>query len=234
MVIYLRVSTDRQAEHGQGLGVQETACRAWCKAQGRRVAGVHADEGVSGTAAALESRTGLAAALEQLRAGAGALLVYRLDRLARDMVLQEQLLAEITRAGAQLHSTSASEDAYLADDPDDPARALVRQVLGAVAAYDRAMVSLRMRLGRERKRAAGGYAGGRPPFGTRAARGELEEQPELADAVEIIRRGRRQGLSLREIALELRLAGIPTASGTGVWHPYQVARVLSRWQRHAK
>lgn len=229
MIIYLRVSTDRQAEHGQGLGVQETACRAWCREQGRRVAGVEVDEGVSGT---LENRIGLAAALETLRTGrAGALLVYRLDRLARDMVLQEQLLADITRAGAQLHSTSPSEDAYLVDDPDDPARALVRQVLGAVAAYDRAMVTLRMRLGRERKRAAGGYAGGRPPFGHRAARGELEQLPELDQAYELIRRGRRQGMSLREIAAELEIAGILTATGRRVWHPQQVTRVYQRWRR---
>ncbi len=44
------------------------------------------------------------------------IVVYRLDRLARDLVLQEQLLAELRRVSAAVFSTSAGEDAYLADD----------------------------------------------------------------------------------------------------------------------
>jgi DNA invertase Pin-like site-specific DNA recombinase len=39
------------------------------------------------------------------RGGAG-LVVYRLDRLARDLMMQEQLLAEVRRLGAKVLSTS--------------------------------------------------------------------------------------------------------------------------------
>ena len=64
---------------------------------------------------------GLAEALELLnkRAAAG-LVVYRLDRLARDLVLQEQLLAECWRSEAQVFSTSKAEGDYLRNDPSDP------------------------------------------------------------------------------------------------------------------
>ncbi len=55
----------------------------------------------------------------------GGIAVYRLDRLARDLVLQEQLLAEVRRMGGQLFTTSAAEAGYLADDPDDPSRRLI-------------------------------------------------------------------------------------------------------------
>jgi DNA invertase Pin-like site-specific DNA recombinase len=74
---------------------------------------------------------------------ADALIVYRLDRLARDLVLEEQLLAEAWRMGAVVFSTSAGESAYLEDDPLDPSRRLIRQVLGAVNEYERAMIGLR-------------------------------------------------------------------------------------------
>lgn len=231
----MRVSTDRQAEHGHGLEVQERACRAWCREQGRRVVSVQTDEGVSGSAGALERRVALAAALELIRVGrAGELVVYRLDRLARDMVLQEQLLADVVRAGGRLRSTSPVEDAHLVDDPDDPTRALVRQVLGAVAQHERAMIRLRMKAGIDRKRAAGGYAGGRPPYGYRANRGRLEEIPEQIDVVQRIRGWRRRGLSLRDIAHELQMDRIPTPAGGYVWHPQTVARVLAQWAKRAR
>src|SRR5205807_9208055 len=133
----------------------------------------------------LDSRRGLFDALEAISAGqGGGLVIYRLDRLARDLVLQEQLLADVRRMGAEVHSTSAGEAGYLADDPDDPSRALIRQILGAVSQYERAMIRLRMRSGRQRKAARGGYAGGRPPYGWRAEGRELvadaDEQATLA------------------------------------------------------
>jgi DNA invertase Pin-like site-specific DNA recombinase len=41
-------------------------------------------------------------------------------------------------------------------------------ILGVVAEYEREMIGLRMLAGKERKPRAGGYAGGRPRYGTRA------------------------------------------------------------------
>ncbi len=101
------------------------------------------------------------------------MVVHRLDRLARDLVLQEQLLAECWKMDATVSSTAAGEDAYLRDDPSDPSRRLIRQVLGAVSDYERAMVRLRLATGRRHKADAGGYAYGAPPFGYRSDGGHL-------------------------------------------------------------
>ncbi len=158
---YLRVSTDRQAEKGFGLDVQERAVRSWARQHGHRLVEIHRDEGVSGSNG-LDTRVGLADALQSLRdRNAHGLVVPRLDRLARDLVLQETLLAEVKRLGGRVYSATPAEDEFLADDPQDPSRRLIRQILGAVNEYERSMIALRMRGGRERKRAAGGYAGGR-------------------------------------------------------------------------
>jgi hypothetical protein len=41
------------------------------------------------------------------------IVVHRLDRLARDLVLQETVLADVRRLGAEVRSTSAVEQGYL-------------------------------------------------------------------------------------------------------------------------
>ena len=171
LVGYLRVSTDKQAEDGLGLDVQEQAIKAWAKANGHKVTMWCRDEGVSGSNG-IDTRQGLPSALGALQDGTvGGMVVYRLDRLAKDGA-QEQLLAEIQRHG-ELLSTSAAEAEYLVDDPSDPSRALIRQILGAVNQYERSMIRLRLRSGRQRKHEMGGFAYGSPPFGWRSENGEL-------------------------------------------------------------
>src|SRR4051812_34317015 len=98
-----------QAERGLGLDIQRQAIRKWASANGHRLVAVESDEGISGSNG-LESRLGLAAALRRLRNGeAKGLLVYRLDRLARDLVLQEQLLAEVRRMERAVFTTAPGE-----------------------------------------------------------------------------------------------------------------------------
>lgn len=227
VVAYLRVSTDRQAEEGLGLDVQRGAINTWAKSHKHKVVGWFADAGVSGSNG-LDSREALPLALGQLKAGeADALVVYRLDRLARDLIVQETLLAEVKRLAGTVFSTAASESAYLIDDPDDPSRRLIRQVLGAVAEYERSMIALRLRAGRRAKSSKGGYAYGSPPFGYRAEGGALvpeeREQAVLARAVQL----RSQGNSLRQVATILNAEGL-APKRLGSWHPTSLARVLKR------
>lgn len=227
LVGYIRVSTDRQAEKGLGLDVQERAIRAWAKTAGHRITAMTRDEGVSGSNG-LATRTGLADALDVIRDGkAKGLVVYRLDRLARDLIVQEQILAEVRRIGGDVFTTAAGEAGYLADDPDDPSRKLIRQVLGAVAEYERSMIALRMRSGRRRKAENGGYAYGSPPLGYRAEGKQLvPDESELA-AVERMRELHAGGESVRAIARALEREGYTTKRGAG-WHPTTVARALRR------
>lgn len=63
VVGYLRVSTDRQAEEGLGLEVQEQAIRSWAEDHGHHLIGMTRDEGISGSNG-IDTRIGLADALE--------------------------------------------------------------------------------------------------------------------------------------------------------------------------
>lgn len=227
VVGYIRVSTDRQADEGLGPDVQEREIRKWAGVHRHQIVELCRDEGKGGSQG-LESRIGLGQAMENLRERtATGLVVFRLDRLARDMVLQEQLLAGIWQLGAEAFSTSPSEGSYLSEDPDDPSRKLIRQVLGAVAEYERGMISLRLRLGRVRKAEKGGYAYGSPPFGYRAEGKALIEDSQEAKAMYRMTELRRNGRSLHAICSELQQEGLGAKRG-GRWHPTTVARVLRR------
>jgi DNA invertase Pin-like site-specific DNA recombinase len=219
-IAYLRVSTAEQVE-GFGLAVQERAIREYCKPHGLRLVALYRDEGQSGSNG-LDDRTGLAEALIELEARhASALVVYRLDRLARDLLLQETLIAKLQRVGSEIISVT---------EPDirggDPTRDLVRQVLGAISQYERAVIRGRMVAGKAAKVRAGGYGGGRPPYGMRAANRELEPDPEEAAMVTLARQLHKKGNSLREIGQALTEAGYEPRSGTS-WHPNTVRRMLS-------
>jgi DNA invertase Pin-like site-specific DNA recombinase len=224
---YLRVSTDRQAEEGLGLEIQEQTIRGWARQHGHRVVLWARDEGVSGSNG-LDMREGLADALQAVRDHqAEGLVVSRLDRLARDLVLQEQLLADVRRMHAEVFSTSAAEASYLSDDPDDPSRKLIRQVLGAVNEYERAMIALRLRSGRRRKAENGGYAYGSPPYGWRAVGRELIEDADEQTALRRMRELRVGGSSFREIAAVLQAEGHAPKRGA-CWYPMTIRQMLRR------
>lgn len=226
LAAYLRVSTDQQAEHGMGLNIQERAIRRWAKQHGHKLVGVFRDEGMSGAKEAAD-RPGLAAAVETVeRRQAAGLVVYRLDRLARSLTVQEAVLGHVWRHGGKVFAVDTGE--VPADDPTDPMRTFVRQVMGAAHQLERGLITARMRAGRELKAERGGYAGfGSPPYGTRAEGKELvpdsEEQTAIARMVEL----RAEGRSLREIAAALDAEG-HRPRRAGRWHSMQVGRVLAR------
>lgn len=226
LVAYCRVSTDSQLD-GFGLEIQQETIEQWAAQNGHVIVGAFHDEGVSGTVA---ERLALGAALEVLRAGeALGLVVLRLDRLARDLVLQEQILADIRRMGAQIFSTSEGEQSYLVDDPSDPSRKLIRQVLGAIADYERQMVSLRLSSGRRRKAANGGYVGGLHRYGYRAdpSRKELVPDEREQRVVARILSLRASGRTLSEIAAALDREGYPPRRAAR-WNHVSVSRIIKR------
>ena len=197
---YVRVSTDKQAaEDRLGKPVQEKAIRAYARAHGLRVVSWHYDDGISGSNG-LDSREGLPLALAEVRDGtAEGIIVYRLDRLARDLIIQETLLAEVKRMGGQTFTTSGAEADFLNDDPNDPSRKLIRQVLGAVNEYERSMIALRLRSGRKLKAERGGFAYGAPAYGQRAQDHELVPDSVEQQAIGRIRELSAAGRSLRQI-----------------------------------
>lgn len=226
LVGYLRVSTDRQAEEGFGLTVQQRAIQRWAKANGHKVTHWTRDEGVSG-ANGIEERPGLREAVALVKnKDVDGLAVARLDRLARRLEVQEGVLAVLWKHGGHVFSVDSGE--VVRDDPDDPMRTAMRQMMGVFAQLERATITARLRAGRRVKAEQGGYAGfGSPPFGYKAESGALvpddEEQAVLARIGEL----RAAGASLREIAATLTDDGYrPKRSAR--WHPESLRRIVGR------
>jgi len=219
-VAYLRVSTEAQVD-GYGLDAQEDACRAYAERHGHEVVAVLRDEGVSGRAPA-HDRPGLTGALLLLRDGdADALLVARLDRLARQLTVQEAVLAEAWRYDATVHAADAGEVA--ADDPDDPMRTFVRQVMGAVAELDRALTVKRMLDGRRAKKARGGKGEGRYPYGS-SRQGPVPAERRVLAHVHALRAA---GLPWDAIASDLNERALPPRHAER-WSARNVSKVAGR------
>lgn len=222
-VAYLRVSTVAQAEDGLGLEVQAEAISEWARKNGHTIVATHRDEGVSG-AKEQADRPGLSAALAAVEDSAEALVVYRLDRLARHLVVQETIMEHLAKRGRRVFSTTEADV-----DDVDPTRVLVRQILGVIAQYERGLITARLQAGRRLKASRGGYAFGSPRFGTRADAEARELAPDDAEQRAIARMVelRTAGRSLREVVEAMNAEGWPSKRG-GRWHTETVRRVLAR------
>jgi DNA invertase Pin-like site-specific DNA recombinase len=197
LVAYLRVSTDRQASDGAGLDVQEDAIRRWARTNRHRIVAVYGDEGESG---ALLERDGWADVDSAIRDKESAgVVVYKLDRLARDLLVQEQPMCEVWRLGGEVYSTAADEN-KLRNDPEDPTRKLVRRIMGVIGEYEREMIVLRMRRGRRHKAKQGGFAYGSPPYGYAARASRLVPLRSEQAVIRRIRTLRGEGVTTAEIA----------------------------------
>ncbi len=137
----------------------------FAKASHLTLVGEFRDEGVKG-ATDLEHREGLAALLDTIESdGVKVVLVERADRLARDLMVSEVILGQFRDLGVQVISADSGVDLTVSDE--DPTRTLIRQVLGAVAQFEKSVIVLKLRAARDRVRKCKGRCEGRKPFGTR-------------------------------------------------------------------
>lgn len=230
VVAYVRVSSAHQQE-AYGPEVQREAIRKWAKAGGHKIVSWQEDT-ISG-ASELRDRAGWCEAAALVKSGAAqGVVVARLDRLARDVMVQELLLRKLSDLGGIVLSTRENENEMLNGESKDPSRKLVRVIMGAISEYDREMTVDRLAAGRAAKAARGGHAHGALPYGYRSANGKLAPIPAEQAALVKMKALSAQGVSTREIARVLTAEGHPTKRG-GTWCAATVARILKRDMRIA-
>jgi DNA invertase Pin-like site-specific DNA recombinase len=224
LVGYPRVSSRGQVRADVSLPNQDREIRAWARRNDHRIVGMF-PEGRSG-ALDLDDRVALTAAIDLIAAGkAEGLVCYSLDRLAREITVQEAILAAVWEAGGRVFTTDHGE--VLQDDPDDPMRTGMRKMAGVMYELDRLFVVARLRRGRRLKAERGGFAGGGVRYGFTTERKRLVPDQAERDVARRIRRLHQAGHSIRAIADQLNAEQIPAKRG-GRWHPTTVARVLGR------
>ncbi len=219
-VSYLRCSGLGQAG-GDTWDRQSAAIDKYAKHHGLEVVDEFRDAGVSGTKD-LDNRPGLAALLDRVESnGVRIVLVENATRLARDLMVGEVILQQLTSAGCKVIATDSGTD--LTADSDDPTRRLIRQVLGAVAEFDRRVTVMKLRAARERRRARGERCEGRRPFGSLP--GERETLARIRELRRKPPHGHRR--SLQKICDTLNAEGRPTRTGKP-WSKGVVNRILRR------
>lgn len=199
---YLRVSGKGQLG-GDGFTRQREAIRRYAAANDLKIAHEYREGGVCGATEGMDRPAWVEMIAAIMANGVRTIVIERLDRLARDLMVQEHIIADLQRRGIVLISTA---------EPDlcsaDPTRKLMRQIMGAIAEYDRQMVVLKLRGARQRVRTTVGRCEGRKPFGRDAAeRAVIERMREL----------RAAGLGFDRIAAQLNTEGLKPRSGARWW-----------------
>jgi DNA invertase Pin-like site-specific DNA recombinase len=113
------------------------------------------------------------------------------------------------------------------DDPDDPHRTFLRQVLGAAAQLERGLVPARLQGGRRRKAARGGWVGDHRLHRRYGYRVAVDDEQRAIDRMAALR---ADGKTYREIATAMAAEDWPL-SPSGTWHATTVRKVLVREQR---
>lgn len=128
-IIYCRVSTKEQAELGYSLDIQEKACIEYAKRCGYEVIRQFREEGES---AKTIDRTQLKLLLDFISSNpskAKVVIVYKLDRLARNMVDYTALITLFSKFGIDVESVTEQAD-------DSPAGKLTKNMIAAIAQFD--------------------------------------------------------------------------------------------------
>lgn len=139
-ILYIRVSTTDQAEFGHSLDAQERICRDYAKRHGYNIVEVFREEGES---AKTIDRTQLKRLLDFISKKPGrikAILVYKLDRLARSMVDFTGLVALFSKLGIDIKSATENID-------NTPAGKLTKNMIAAIAQFDNDVRSERTKSG---------------------------------------------------------------------------------------
>jgi len=166
--IYIRVSTQEQADEGYSIGAQTEKLKAYCKAKGWSVYHIYTDPGFSG------SNTDRPALNQMLRdvkkREIDAVVVYKLDRLSRSQKDTLYLIEDVFLAH-NVEFVSMNENF----DTSTPFGRAMIGILSVFAQLEREQIRERMTMGLI-ERAKDGYwhGGGYDPIGYDYVDGELK------------------------------------------------------------
>ena len=219
---YLRVSTVGQVQ-GHGFDRQLDTIQAYAKEAGIEIVQVFKEEGISGTADETERPAFQEMIAAVLGNGVRTIIVESMDRLARELRIQELLMCYLAAKNISLVSARTQENVTAAVQADPLKKALI-QVQGVFSELEKNQLVRRLKKGRDKTRELTGRCEGRRPFG------DTPEEQAVIRRIRAMRRRRRngmKGMTLQAIADRLNSEGIPTKDGLH-WRPVQIHRILTR------
>lgn len=200
--IYLRVSTDQQAESGLGIEAQKEMCLKYIENKQYEDFKIFKDDGYSGSLD-VDKRPDLRKALDYLVKG-DVLLVAKRDRLGRDVLINLLIEREVAKKKCQIE-TAAGE--FI--DNEDPSNVLMRTIIDGFSKHEIMMTKARTKAALAVKKRRGertGYI----PYGYRVKEDKIQLEPDENEQKNIrsIRELHTSGLTYRSIADELLLRNV--------------------------
>jgi site-specific DNA recombinase len=157
---YVRVSTEEQARGGVSLDMQRAKIRAYADLEDMELVEILADEGISGCS--IKIRPGIQQVLQMVREKRiDAVIIYKLDRMARNTVESLEIAKLMDRKGVGLHSITEKLDTK---------SALGRfffTLMASLAEMERGIISERISAAMERKREKLEPCNNNPTYGYR-------------------------------------------------------------------
>jgi site-specific DNA recombinase len=194
--IYLRVSTQEQADSGLGLAAQEARCKGVCAAKGWPDAVLYQDEGISGTLGP-DKRPGLQLMLAAIEAGQiNAVIVLDLSRLGRNVQLIAGLIEDFEDRGVAFVSCKENFDT---------STAMGKAMVNLVAVFgqlERDLTAERTAAALSERGKMYGYKSGRLPLGYERTPGDEQIRINAggAELVRLVYSHRSTGASMRDVA----------------------------------
>lgn len=192
---YVRVSTKEQAESKLSLTHQEQKIRALAVAHDHTLAKMFNDAAES---AKDLNRPAVQELLREVESGKiGHVIIYKLDRLIRNVENLGFLLRLFEKKGVTLSSVSESLDTSTAGGR------MVVNLLGMIAQWERETIAERTQVALDVKRGRGEKLGGIVPYGHRVRSGKLIPHDAEQKVLRAILKARKDGGGYQDIAESL-------------------------------
>ncbi len=224
---YLRVSTDKQADEGYGLDVQENSVVQHCKAYGFTNLVLFIDDGYTGTVMDRPALNGVIALIKDFNnhktnIKVRSFIVPRIDRLGRTLLgtlqfIQDYIVSKKDCKNSTINQNKDSiefasvAESYCRVEKNNPQGTFLLGLFATLAEYDRDQIVGKLKAGRIARVADGKWIGGGVvPYGYvyDKNKGELCVVPEQAEKIrEIFRLYIEEKLSPQKIADRLGFKG---------------------------
>lgn len=213
--IYARFSPRPNADECQSIAVQRDRCTAYCTANGYTVGTVYEDAGLSG---ASTDRPGLQKALTSVCESKGILVVYSLDRLARNTRDAIEISERLNKSSAELACVAQSINTHTSHGR------FFFTLLAAIATLEREQIAERTSVAMQSRQKRGHRMSRYAPYGYRLDGRALVPEPEEQELARQIIGWHKSGDTMRIILLKLRV----TSCRGSPWHRRVVEGIIRR------
>jgi len=141
--------------------------------------------------------------------GVKTVLVESLDRFARDLAIQMQLISKLLSEGLTLVSANTGQSISTGTLDDNPMLKAMVQIQGVFAELDKSLIVRKLRKGRQIKRDETGRCEGRRPYGDRPGEAAGLERLKALH----LKPRKKPRLTYAAIASQLNAERVPSRSG---------------------